>query len=810
LKAIRLFALIFTLATQSYGANALYQELFASPTGLTTTTRNLAGLPITVCNRILAEQGQLDVSGRLPILRGLPGFRGGPRGIVGPDPSKYFTTVAPEYLIALSEPADFLRLAKTIRTSIGEQHGVKMIWHRPKGAPPKLFFMNTELFPYHYFFAQKVLGFRGDVEAFNANYMGPGDNREFIQATLSLVPNEENKFLLEFFNGDEINARWIADLRAEIVRNLEFNHALAFHPTSEEQEVLIPELAALAVPTVTTRELYGSRKYIALNESKAVGYVKFVDPDDQNPLLDHTMIAVFARVPNDIGVVGGVITEEIQPPLSHVNVKCIGRKNAETGYTGTANMSLVNARTELKKYEGQCVELIVGPNGYTITPIPEAQAGKRIAEFWADKKPKLESKIESIVDHEYRGKLITLSDYYRRIPTPQEHRRLILMVGAKAANLGLINMATRGLGPMGLTSPGTVGIPFTFYDDFMQLSRNDIGSTTRATLQQEVLDILAEGDLLNGDIEHPITIAHPLLERARNLVKSAAVPESLIAQLKKQIWEDASSPLHYSKNPILLFRSSTNSEDLKGFTGAGLYNSKMVRLWKFVDGKAQLRTWDEIEKDMRAAISYVYSSVWNDRAYQEREWFGIKGKAHLDVKVGIAVHGGFADTLLDGEAKELANGVAITGNINAPDELEKIYTTAQFDDLPITNPPSTEELLRRGIDLKGGPYVSEEILFTTMLAEEKDNADPDSWKKWSIERLRQSSIRTGSVFSTPEEARLLAVGLKQVKYVMARAYGLSFPELMVDVEWNIMGVPGGTRRQVSLNQGRIFGMSKER
>jgi hypothetical protein len=121
------------------------------------------------------------------------------------------------------------------------------------------------------------------------------------------------------------------------------------------------------------------------------------------------------------------------------------------------------------------------------------------------------------------------------------------------------------------------------------------------------------------------------------------------------------------------FRSSTNAEDLDGFTGAGLYTSK--------SGDP-----GDPERPVADAIRKVWASVWFFRAFEERSYRSID---HLSVAMALLVHHSFPE--------EEANGVALTNNPFDPSGLDPaFYINVQLGETSVVQPPSgvtTESLL---------------------------------------------------------------------------------------------------------------------
>ena len=161
--------------------------------------------------------------------------------------------------------------------------------------------------------------------------------------------------------------------------------------------------------------------------------------------------------------------------------------------------------------------------------------------------------------------------------------------------------------------------------------------------------------------------------RARGLaeVRAAILAEPVDAALLAEV--EAAVRARFGDARVR-FRSSSNTEDLPGFNGAGLYTSVSAEL-----GDDSRRVDD--------ALRQVWASLYDARAYDERLY------AHVDesrVAMGVLVHPAFRD--------ERANGVAVSRNVLEPTRGDMYYLNAQAGEASVTNPApgvATEQLVYR-------------------------------------------------------------------------------------------------------------------
>ena len=749
------------------------------------------------------------------------------------------------YCSAIDETR-FSKLAADVAVGGENQKVVKFVLDRRNRQKPILYFFNTNKFSYHHDFVTTGLGVNIPLNTFNKNYAGDGQARDWNMGSLILHTTKsgdgsiKKRLLMEIWNGDELAGDYFKDLYTKVKTGTkQIPHSFFFHPLSTSQEQASNDSGFFSV--ITSSELYADREFIVLNQGEAVGYITIIDNQTAaaSVCLDHTKIAVFQKVPNDLGLVAGVITQEFQTPLSHVNVKSVNR--------GTVNMSLRDAIQKMKQYEGQPVRLRLVDNTYEITLLDKNTADTVIADFWQKRRPRVLENPTATLGSTYAKSFVNLEAYFKKtgnarkgkfvdgsVPNLKAHQTLVRIIGAKATNMGVLKLLETTSASFKETQTKiapALGVPFDFFEAFMKLKQPGLDPsdpTASFTPEEVIRSILNEGKLLQGDL-HSICEAKPYLERIRKVYEKAAVPPQLIKQFREHIYgsDDGSgnvganmhkSPIHVSNSvPRIRLRSSTNSEDLEGFTGAGLYNSEAVNIFEKRDGGGYNnapKTWKKIEKDLVEITRYVFSSVWNDRAFEEREWFGINGEKHFQIKVGVLLHRAYPEKGIDGKTGEVANGVAISQDVFDDTRPYHTFINGQHYGLAVTNPPTVEELGEHNLGADHD-YRTEEILVTNTLADPKEDALKQAWHKWSYNINQRSSIIQNQqvLVDDPKvtnklsqmEVRRLARAVKITSDAFADFLGKKPDQFVIDTEWKI----DGPARDLFIKQARPYEKRKD-
>jgi phosphoenolpyruvate synthase/pyruvate phosphate dikinase len=226
------------------------------------------------------------------------------------------------------------------------------------------------------------------------------------------------------------------------------------------------------------------------------------------------------------------------------------------------------------------------------------------------------------------------------------------------------------------------------------------------------------------DFQTDLAIRRERLAALRERIETAPVSEELETALVAKL--EAEFP-----HQRMRFRSSSNAEDLQGFNGAGLYASHAGELDLGVD-------------DVTQAVRSTWASLWNDRAFEERDYYRID---HRATKMGVLCHHAFQG--------ELANGVAITRN-PFRDNSRAYYVNAQLGDVSVVFSEA----------------VPEQFLYY-------------SFNPPEVEYLSHSSLTFGAPVLSPEQIDQLIAALQKihVHFFQYFAVGLPQGDYGMDVEW---------------------------
>jgi hypothetical protein len=475
------------------------------------------------------------------------------------------STDGPRSLPAVHSRAEFDSLAVVYdaNTPYALPHVLFAIDRQDKN---RIYYINTTRYKFHKDFVNGTyLSLERGQVFFENNYLKP--NRRFILGTIA-YQTPVRRWTFEFWEGDLIPADQIK-LASEII-NKSFFTPVAFKPNSSRQE---DSSASLGLQRVLQTEISKEQDYQALNVAKTLGRIHVIPKLDEHVEIGSNEILVLDEVPVQLVPVAGIITSRPSTPLSHINLLAKG--------WGVPNAYIKNAQELFKQYNGWWVEFDVRRDTYSIkradnNALDEYQ--KRLKERLDVMKPRSDLSVQRLAN------------------LNEQRAASVIAYGAKSANLGELTHARLP----GVIIPPGFTIPFFYYDQF---------------LKENKLDNAIYQMLNDQKFVHDPAYRRAYLARLRESFQKGTINAQLQTEMLRRLHAEFPGKGVFA-------RSSTNSEDLPNFNGAGLYSTV-----------PNVRGDDQLVE----AIKTVWASVWNFEAYEARERAGIE---HTKIFMAVLVQEG--------------------------------------------------------------------------------------------------------------------------------------------------------------------------
>ncbi|MFC3894226.1 PEP/pyruvate-binding domain-containing protein [Lentzea rhizosphaerae] len=513
-------------------------------------------------------------------------------------------------------------------------------------------FLNNARHEFHaLYIGTEILGIgedevRARIDELNQGFYHASDRRFFL-GILSLHQREDKRmFSLETVEVDTMSADMIEFFYAEVRKNVDAAVPLFFKPANHLQEQAVAELPVERLPRILAHELFSTAEFVALNPGTTKGRLRAfrTEQEYRENTLEWFDIVVMHRVPDDIPRLAGIINASHTTPLSHTNVLATGWSIPNAIQIGAFDL------IDRENLDGQWVEYEVSAKGAEVglRLIDEPDdVGRRPA--WYAQRVTLEEPEDTynpIVDlgriryndsHRYGTKAANLGELHhvlgsespRRllgffsVPRPPRDNLLPYLAKLLGKDEDLLAAAQQLLAQR-VRVPRGIALPFSMHQGFLESSPK---------IQQAIGKLKMALELNAREIE-------PLCVELQQLIRKTRVPDYLLSELDTALVENLAGVRTF------VVRSSSNAEDLAGFSAAGIYESynHVTSAEKIVE-----------------SVKDVWASLVSARSVRLRQ------------QAGISLDDCFMGVVIQEQVKADFGGVMVTTNPMNRNDFRNVY-----------------------------------------------------------------------------------------------------------------------------------------
>lgn len=611
-----------------------------------------------------------------------------------------FCAHAQDYVSALNNKSiyDYL-CGEPLANKYGNVTAVKIVLELETDS---LYFLGSKQYKNHYEFCHDVLGYMDGAGNFLKRNYSNGSERKYLLSNINYF-HASNSYVLDISPVDLMNAEQIMKIYQMVVESTFIGKNILFLVNGPRLQKMKEQLSG-QILVIEPSEIYQGLTYQAISKYTSSGKLRMVeDIETLTEPVHPNEIIILKNIPNYLPAVAGVIVTEFQTPLSHISILGLNRKIPICAYSDAFKDE------DLLKNLGKQVKFTVNPDTFFIVP---GQAEIKPTNQDAIKL-KADLSVDSLIDVKF---LTEKSSEY---------------VGSKASNFGVLNTISKTAGFK--TPEGAFAIPFYYYNQHIKRAK--------------------AARLIRRLANHPPgkqKALVKLLDKIRHRIEKEPVDTRLIRMVEDKLFSNG----EFTK---FRFRSSTNAEDIKGFSGAGLYTSQTANL-------------KNPKKSVERAIQLVWASLWSYQGYTEREYFNMDQSR---VYMGILVHRSFPN--------EKVNGVALTKNIYRQNS-NGFLINAQLGDHSVVKPET-------------GVTCDQFLCFPS-------SSNPIYKDKIVVDVLTYSSLNNNQLVMTEPEIQNLANQLAIIKrhFTGPDMNAWTYTRIGYDVEFKL----DGESRQLYIKQVRPY------